>query len=61
MTETLCLRCRVPMKRGLFIRQTVNRLRPSQTVGTLYPCGPGVLAICLKCPKCGHSIEKESK
>jgi len=56
-----CPRCQVPMKPGVFTRQTVNRLRPSQTVGTLYACGPGVLATCLKCPRCGHSIETKTE
>ena len=55
MSEKTCPRCNVPMTPGVFTRQTFNRLRPGQT--TLYPCGSGKLDTCLKCPRCGHSIE----
>lgn len=54
-----CRRCNTPMKPGQFIRQTWNKLRPGQLVGSQYASGPGKLDTCLKCPSCGHSVTKE--
>jgi hypothetical protein len=45
------------MSWGLYIRNTTNR--PRRTDGwpySEYICGPGVLARCLKCSRCGHSV-----
>jgi hypothetical protein len=50
-----CPRCPGKLVQGVYLAQTFNKLRPGQSVGTLYPCGPGVMKPCLKCPECGFS------
>lgn len=42
---------------GLYIHNTVNRPRRADSLPySQYICGPGVLARCIKCSKCGHSV-----
>jgi hypothetical protein len=48
-----CPRDGTAMRPGIYTAQTFNKLRPGQT--TLYPCGPGAVQPCMKCPACGHS------
>lgn len=50
-----CRRCHKPMQPGKYIAQTWNKARGPYDV-TRYPCGPGFLARCWKCPTCGHSV-----
>jgi hypothetical protein len=55
LAPPMCGRCFVAMRTSAYTVQTVNRLRPGQTVGTVSPSGPGALGKCWKCPECGHS------
>lgn len=52
--ETLGLaRCTHPTREpGIAMGQTTNS-GPSLS---RYPCGPGYVMPCLKCPQCGHSV-----
>lgn len=55
MGAASCPRCPAHLEPGVYLAPTVNKLRPGQSVGTLYPRGPGVMRQCLKCPECGFS------
>lgn len=55
-----CRRCHKPMQPGVYLGQTWNKARGPYDVSR-YPCGPGFLARCLKCPECGHSVTELSR